>query len=394
MVQHHLDLAKAAANQQDVDESLLSTNVEELKDSVQQARDLDKRDSFKRVSPELFTKIASFCDSSSLAMVTGASKSWRSSILGDKEFFRSFKMRGKLASILGGLEYFREKCNNSIHSIEIEVEDFGISEFEGKAFKRRIDELSKSLRSLVACHRGGLGRYLLEGAEQCPLLCTFSSTRIDAASSSFILPSQTSQSYHSSRMSGKWKPQQLETFVWNCGSVDLQCDKNVCNVLRKAKVVEICSHGIQQDFVLNLLSQPSLIKVKVPYFLEPKDRQKVDIPRLNLPNLTDLTLAFPLLNDSEYEKEKVFFQQLEVPSLQCLWLGSVKSPLYLGHLGSLPDLKVLDIGTFGYADDQAEDVEISVDLLLQNIYRWDSIEELSLRVGGERGSDFTNSTLR
>jgi hypothetical protein len=194
-------------------------------------------------------------------------------------------------------------------------------------------------------------------------------------------------------MSGKWKPQQLETFVWNCGSVDLQCDKNVCNVLRKAKVVEICSHGIQQDFVLSLLSQPSLIKVKVPYFLEPKDRQKVDIPRLNLPNLTDLTLAFPLLDGSEYEKEKVFFQQLEVPSLQRLWLGSVKSPLYLGHLGSLPDLKVLDIGTFGYADDQAEDVEISVDLLLQNIYRWDSIEELSLRVGGERGSDFTNQLV-
>lgn len=359
--------------------SLISHNVMELEESIQEAKDLEKRGSFKRVSPELFVKIVGFCDSPSLMKFSRVSKQFDQSILANEELFRSFTTTGSSYQILRGLDFFGKKCNNSIHSVKLEVQDVKSLWSFGPILSR----YKSTLRSIEVAHQGDLGYELFRTAHICPLLKVFSSSRL-VSSNEFHRPA--SGVTYSINLTG-WKPQQLETFVMTCGSFNLEYDDAFLPILERVKVVKIHDAGIPQDWIIKLLSSTSsLVEVEIPFQEESREDGLGEMPDFNLPSLISLTLARVPSSGAG-----VFFEKLDALSLQKLWIGKVEDPEELSPLESHP-LRSLRVGVQGCSSFHLS-AERSAYEFLYAICELDNLQSIEVEIHGSQSTQFCKEFL-
>lgn len=113
------------------------------------------RDPFERLSPELFLKFASLCDSPSLAISTAVSKTWRESILRSTGLFSDFKMVGNGPQIVSGIELFSTRCEGSIRIVEVEIKD-ALDSSDQESLQAAIPPSRQSLKHLSLRHQGDL----------------------------------------------------------------------------------------------------------------------------------------------------------------------------------------------------------------------------------------------
>lgn len=115
---HHFEQAKQ--KQEQIAASTSSGPIDPKKVTIdlesQTSKELKSRFE-KRVSPDLFLKLFTFCDAQSLVKLTSVSKTWKDSILGSSELFRSFKMEGTGKQLCEGLELFSRRNEDSTKNV-------------------------------------------------------------------------------------------------------------------------------------------------------------------------------------------------------------------------------------------------------------------------------------
>lgn len=351
---------------------------------------MEKRGFFKRVSPELFVKITSFCDAPTLTKLSGVSKQLNQSILADEELFRSFTMRGNASQILQGLILFSGRCNYSLHSVKLDVlnEVDHIVKLKLEAY---LSSSTNTLRSIESANQGDLGLALLSVAQRCPLLKVFSTSRLDSRDKFHY---STSDHRFYSVNPNTWQVKQLDTFIVTCGSFNLRCNDSLLSVLQGTKVIKLSEDAVNQPWIIKLLSStPSLVEVEIPFqselILEDEEElELIELPHFNLPSLTLLNLArIPL--EASYQLESQFLEKLVAPFLQELSLGEVRNLAHLRILKSGPQICSFTIGVSNLRDYNGT----AASTLLKSIQGWERLQNLSIRVKGALATEFRDSLV-
>lgn len=268
--------------------------------TLESMKAVENKSPFRRVTSEVFVRMASFCDSPSLVKSMEVCKSWNSSIAGSPHLFRQFKMEGNTEQITTGIKFFSSKCSNSIEVIDLKVGDSAKSS-RLERLRKSIKPSSETLKTLSIVHCGHLCQLIIDVAAEAPLLSTLSSCRTEwfnvnntPSANSLILPTT-------------WKPR-LKTLFWNTGC-SLQSDENLLKALQEVKEVVLSSRGVKSSWVVKLLSStPGLEVLWLP--LMEKDPEGVEeIPSLEAPNLLSLYLQFAPTQSEDHSKLKSILQE-------------------------------------------------------------------------------------
>jgi len=119
MALHHFGLAREQQKRSEASGHLQSIDYEAITKDVQSSAAKDLKSRFERVSPDLFFKLFSFADATSLVRSTSVSKAWKQSIHGSSELFRNFRMEGKGQEMFKGLRLFSKRSQDSIRRMEL-----------------------------------------------------------------------------------------------------------------------------------------------------------------------------------------------------------------------------------------------------------------------------------
>lgn len=343
------------------------------------SRQLENRNPFRNFSSDLLLKVFRFCDSPSLVKSAATCRLWNTSINGSPNLFRNFSMQGTHTSIVEGINHFSSKCQDSMESINLKIEDTADSAGRGH-LRTAISPSSNTLKELWIGHLGNLNKTILALAADCPHLKTLSSTRSDRVFDAIIKP-PNGMTYDT--LPSLWKPN-LSNFVWH--SVGLRCNEALLNALQNAKEVAINSSGVGAGWVVQLLSAVSSLERLVIFQVGLEGVRVTSV--MNLPNLVLLRLS-SAPRSLGANTSTPFFQNLNAPVLRNLWIHRVDvKDLYFLNFNSHPQIfttyHLLNISS------NAEPGEVEASSLIGAIKDWTRLQTLNLFLPPSTPSSFWN----
>jgi len=382
---HHLILTKKLHKESGPTLPHLEHDFQETEKEIQSSRSREsKARLLGRISPELFIRILTFLDSPSLAMADGVCRSWKKQVSQCSHLFQTFQMKGRGSNINVGIGFFNKRCNNSIHTIRIEVKTrychSTTHQCKGSPenLKLAIAPSSKTLKILSVAHLKDINGTVLEIAEQCQSLSVFSCTELSVGKL-YVQPPQNAAPLG---INSSWTAK-LELLEWNCAS-NLLCDDGLLRILKSAREVTIGSQIANSSFVVKLLSSLSNLETCIIPYMESDEVSW--IPKLKLPNLKLLKLHHaPILRASG--TSTLFFKSLDAPKLESLAIRRLSSHSDLGSLeeGSRPRrLRVLELPSV---------TEAGAAQFIDSLRGWKNLKELELFLTGAPPSSFWNSIV-
>lgn len=102
---------------------------------------MEKNNPFRRISPELFTRVLSFTDAPSLASSMAICSSWREPTFRSPSLFLNFKMKGTVEDIISGLNFFKLHATEKIESMDLEL--FRLDQTSTNPKQAQMETLSK-----------------------------------------------------------------------------------------------------------------------------------------------------------------------------------------------------------------------------------------------------------
>lgn len=338
----------------------------------------------KRLTPEVFLSIITLCDSKTIAASLGVNKLWKNWILESKAVFNHFEMVGNVDEIIEGIEFFGERSNHSLKSIDIKIKDWPTPP-QKEHLRISISRSSQTLECLSvgyfsrqkypggAAHSEDLNQLIIDIAASCSNLLLLESSRGGAEPlSDEFSPSVEFPPHFGAK---------LQKFVWEAGGKILVCNDTLARCLQEASEVTIWSSKIQPSWIIGLFSSnPNLVKVKFPR-LAPQVVE--DIPTLNLPKLKRLFLYSSLY--SATGDGRLFWGKLQAPSLNYLRIIQLNPKELSSFQAPVSSIFWLDIGLIDFETQSGEEAAFS---LVECIKGWNTVAGLTLRLPTSTPSTF------
>lgn len=281
-------------------------------------------------------------------------------------------MEGKFSNIIKGIQFFGQKSDNSIKSIDIGI-GTELTREKQNQLQESISPSSETIQALTIIHQGDLSELILNISSDCKELKILSSSKMGE-----VRPFRRSSGNPPLAFPANWKPK-LEKLEWKAGGNVIICDDSLLGHLQDCKFITLCSRGIGSSWVVKLLSLSSLKTVNIPWIV---DEAVAEIP-MNVPNLKHLFLdQIPRANIGA---ASFFFQQFQAPKLVYL---RVKN-LHPKDLSSLPaECSPSSLAIDGLTIEAGEEAAV---MLVESIKDWESLVSLKLSIVGS--SAFWSSLL-
>lgn len=366
---HHFRLAKEEELSRASSTKSPEPDFDALIDQLSTSKKREFQSAISRCPTDLFVKMISLCDDApSTAIASRTSKIWNKSINNSIEIFQDFKMEGCLKHSVQGVKQFASKSKNSIRRVTLKsTSDLERNEFnyEERDFDNDFEQLKVSLE---------------------PSCQTIRSLSYDGDRPSLFLPiafkcKSLKRLYinglgnsHYISFPSAWKPQ-FDTFVWSSqAAIDL--DDALLDRLQEAREVRISARRyIRQDWIVKLLSSDSKIK-RLHLDAGAQQGIEIDIPIMDVPNLTCIHLNTPPESRSSTNSDNVF-KNLNAPNLEELHFETFDESVGLQNLSFLnPDfspieLKIRDVNIQKLREDEDDEGDYE-------LQRWKHLENLRI----------------
>lgn len=213
-----------------------------------------KKTEFKNpLPPDVFQKVFSHCNATSLAFASGACKCWRISINGSPDLFRRFEMEGHADQLSAGLELFGRRSLNTIQEVEIRVKSHVDTGLQRERLEQAITGSVSDLETLSIGHHGEFCWLILSIAVRHPtlgVLCSF-----DYPSNDLSQTREPGRERRAATFSSLWNPS-LEVFIWN-GAQNFHLDDAWLQRLQESKKIVTSSSKLSPSWVVQLLARNS-----------------------------------------------------------------------------------------------------------------------------------------
>lgn len=353
---HFLDRAEGLTQEgkKVLESQVRDKNLVEVIDEIK--RLMLREESFleKRLTPEVFLSIITHCDSKTIAASLGVNKLWKSWILESKAVFSHFEMVGNVAEIIKGIQFFGERSNHSLESVDIKIKESPTAH-QREQLRISISRSSKTVKRLSigylrsqkfpggAGYSEDLSQLIIDIAASCSNLLLLESY---GGGADWLFDSESHPSVEFPSHFGA----KLQKFIWRAGGENLVCNDTLARCLQEASEVVIWSSKIQPSWIIGLLSSNSnLVKVEFPFH---SPQFVKDIPILNLPKLKRLFLYGSLY--SATEDGRWFWRKLQAPSLNYLRIIQLNAKEFSSFQAPVSPIFWLDIGSIDFETQSGE----------------------------------------